>query len=172
MQVEYNGEEITLKKDGYNTAVLPKSYLMRGRSGGVADGLDGMTSESVNMSGAIAAAAVTVETTAGVAGYIVGGVAGLVIGLAVPPAVMELYADNHHFVTLFPENATIQETMFAMKQTEVRHLVLTGFDRQFQSEYITALSIQARLPENTVKRLLRENPTPDAAASAIAAAMK
>ena len=172
MQVEYNGEEIALKKDGYNTAVLTKSHLMRGRSGGDVSGLDESMTESVKMSGAIAVAAVTVETTAGVVGYLVGGVAGLVVGLAVPPVYVEYFADNHHFITLFPENATLQETMYAMKQTQVRHLVLTGFDRQFQSEYITALSVQARLPESTVKRLLRENPTPDAAANAIAAAMK
>ena len=171
MRLEYGGEEIALKKDGYNTAVLTKPYLMRGRSGGVADGMDQMTSESVNISGAFAAAAVTVETTAGVAGYVIGGVAGLIAGLAIPPAVMELYADNHHFITLFPENATQQETLYALKQMEARHLVLAGFDRQFQPEYIKALSIQAQLSENTVKRLLRENPTPDGAANAVAAAM-
>ncbi len=172
MQLEYSGEEIALKKDGYNTAVLTQPLLMKGRNGGVADGFDEMTSDAVSMSGAVAAAAVTVETTAGVVGYIVGGVAGLVVGLAIPPVVAELYADNHHFITLFPENATQQETMYALKQTQVRHFVLTGFDKQFQPEYITALSIQTRLPENAVKRLLRENPFPDVAANAVASAMK
>ena len=168
MQLEYSGEEIALKKDGYNTAVLTKPYLMQGRSAGGSSIDTGITDESASW---VSWGAVAVETTAGVAGYVIGGVAGLIAGLAIPPAVMELYADNHHFITLFPENATQQETLYALKQMEARHLVLAGFDRQFQPEYIKALSIQAQLSENTVKRLLRENQTPDGAANAVAAAM-
>ena len=173
MRLEYNDEEIALKKDGYNTAVLTKPYLAKGRNGGGSSIDTGITDETA---GLVSCGVVAVEATAGAIGYAVGGVVGLTVGLAVPftipPVLDKVYADNHHFITLFPENATKQETMYALKQTEVRHLVLAGFNQQFQPEYITALSIQARLPENTVKRLLRENPTPDAAANAVAAAMK
>jgi len=169
MQVEYNGEEITLKKDGYNTAVLTKP-LLKGRNGGCC--YDGVANSSSAASAYTIIVAATVETVAGIVGYVIGGVAGMVVGLAVPTVYAEYFADNHSFITLFPENATRQETLDALKQMEVRHFVLTGFNQQFQPEFINALSIQARLPENTVKRLLRENPTPDAAANAVAAAMK
>ena len=173
MQLEYSGEEIALKKDGYNTAVLTKPYLMQGRSAGGSSIDTGITDESASW---VSWGAVAVETTAGAIGYVVGGAVGLTVGLAVPfaipPVLDKVYADNHHFITLFPENATQQETLYALKQMEARHLVLASFDRQFQPEYIKALSIQARLPESTVKRLLRENPTPDGAANAVAAAMK
>ena len=125
------------------------------------------TAESLYLASNVAA----VETVAGVIGYVIGGVAGMVVGLAVPPAYAGYFADNHSFITLFPENATRQETLYALKQMEVRHLVLASFDRQFQPEFVNALSIQAQLSENTVKRLLRENPTPDGAANAVAAAM-
>ncbi len=169
MRLEYGGEEITLKKDGYNTAVLTKPLLMKGRSGGCC--YDGVGASSSAASAYTIIVAATVETVAGVIGYVIGGVAGMVVGLAVPPAYAGYFADNHSFITLFPENATQQETLYALKQMEVRHFVLTGFDQQFQPEYIKALSIQAQLSENTVKRLLRENPTPDGAANAVAAAM-
>lgn len=167
MRLEYGGEEITLKKDGYNTAVLTKPLLMKGRSGGGPYSCDGCWVTSAET----VATVLAVETVAGIIGYAVGGVAGMVVGLAVPPAYAEYFADNHSFITLFPENATRQETLYALKQMEVRHFVLTGFDQQFQPEFVNALSIQAQLSENTVKRLLRENPTPDGAANAVAAAM-
>ena len=165
MQLEYSGEEIALKKDGYNTAVLTKLFLMQGRSGGEYD-CDGCW---ISFSGTTAVGATGIAATGAIA-IAIGGVAGLAVFPAMW-AVDKAFAFNHHFITLFPENATQQETLYALKQMEARHLVLASFDRQFQPEYIKALSIQARLPESTVKRLLRENPTPDGAANAVAAAM-
>ena len=133
----------------------------------------GITDESASW---VSWGAVAVETTAGAIGYVVGGADGLTVGLAVPfaipPVLDKVYADNHHFITLFPENAAQEKKIYALKQTEARHFVLTNFDRQFQPEFVNALSIQAQLPESTIKRLLRENPPLDGAANAVAAAMK
>lgn len=165
MRLEYSGEEIALKKDGYNTAVLTKAHLMRGRSGGEYD----CPGCWILFSGTTAVEATGIAATGAIA-IAIGGVAGLAVFPAMW-AVGKAFASNHHFITLFPENATQQETLYALKQMEVRHFVLTGFDQQFQPEFVNALSIQAQLSENTVKRLLRENPTPDGAANAVAAAM-
>ena len=167
MIVNYEGGDVVLKKDGYKTAVLSEKRL-KGRSGSSGQGLAKMSDGAIILG---TTAIVAVEATAGGLGYVTSGGVGLAVGLAVLPviAVINIYADNHHYATLFPENATPRETMLALKQTEIRHLTLSGFNMQFQPEFIDALSVKTGLSADAVRQVLRDNPTPDGAANALAA---